>query len=398
MACTWITILMVQCVLNDVRKTFNEGQVVAVDDVSLHIDEGELVVLVGPSGCGKSTTLRCIGGLEQPNSGSIEFGGQDVTGLPPKDRNVAMVFQNYALYPSMTVGENMQFGVKMKGLPTEEAREKVIWAAEMLQIEQLLDRYPGQLSGGQQQRVALGRAIVRDPSIFLLDEPLSNLDAKLRSVMRTEIQEIQRELNVATVFVTHDQEEAMTMGDRIAVMNAGRIEQVGTPIEIYHDPESLFVADFIGEPSINFFQATYDGSRLETSTFEKTVPEPIRQELDAELSGEDLVIGIRPENLVLNPSESPLFEVDVDVIEPVGNIQIVYFEIGDERFKSIVDVTNPVNEEDRIGVNFEWNAAHLFDRSGPKIVKWGKALDEETVTDVHTEREIPARGVRDDNQ
>jgi multiple sugar transport system ATP-binding protein len=220
---------MVDTKLENVRKTFNDGQIVAVNDVDIHIEEGEFLVLVGPSGCGKSTTLRCIAGLEVPDSGTITFGGHDVTELPPKDRVISMVFQNYALYPSMTVYENMAFGLKMRGADKEKIDEQVRWAAGIMEISDLLDRYPNQLSGGQQQRVALGRAIVRDPALFLLDEPLSNLDAKLRSVMRTEIQELQQELDVASVFVTHDQEEAMSMGDRIAVMNAGRIEQIAPP-------------------------------------------------------------------------------------------------------------------------------------------------------------------------
>ena len=366
---------MVDAVLKDVRKTFNDGTVVAVDDVNLTIEEGELIVLVGPSGCGKSTTLRCIAGLETPNSGTITFGGHDVTTLPPKDRAVSMVFQNYALYPSMTVYENMEFGLKMRGADRETIDERVRWAADIMEIGDLLDRYPDQLSGGQQQRVALGRAIVREPAIFLLDEPLSNLDAKLRAVMRTEIQELQKKLGVATVFVTHDQEEAMSMGDRIAVMNAGDIQQVAPPAEIYHDPNSLFVADFIGSPEINFFQSTYSGGHLDCGAFGIDLPDEIDSGLDEGLDGDDLVVGIRPEDIDLVEPGQGLLDAEIQVLEPMGDTQILYFDIEDSRVRAVVPSSKNVNEGDTVGLDVYWPNVHMFRPDGPKVLKWGNVME-----------------------
>ena len=380
---------MVDANLDGLRKTFNNGNVVAVDSIDLYIEEGEFIVLVGPSGCGKSTTLRCIAGLETPNDGKIEFGGHDVTDLPPKDRAVSMVFQNYALYPSMTVYENMEFGLKMRGADRETIDERVRWAAGIMEIGDLLDRYPNQLSGGQQQRVALGRAIVREPAIFLLDEPLSNLDAKLRSVMRTEIQELQRKLDVATVFVTHDQEEAMSMGDRIAVMNAGRIEQVDPPEVIYHEPNSLFVADFIGSPEINFFESTFDGSdTVDTGAFGFDVPSEIATELSSGLDGRDLVVGIRPEDISLAPLGEGVIDTEIQVLEPMGDTQILYFDIGDSRIRAVVPSAQPIGEGDKVGLAVNWENVHFFRPDGPSVVKWRKATDERVDTDqeLHADR------------
>ena len=361
---------MADAKLTDLRKTFNDGQVVAVDSINLHIEDGELLVLVGPSGCGKSTTLRSIAGLESVDSGTIEFAGHDVTDLPPKDRAISMVFQNYALYPSMTVYENMAFGLKMRDADDETIDEQVRWAANMMEIGDLLDRYPDQLSGGQQQRVALGRAIVRDPSLFLLDEPLSNLDAKLRSVMRTEIQELQDKLGVAAVFVTHDQEEAMSMGDRIAVMNAGRIEQVAPPEEIYHEPDSLFVADFIGSPAINFFEGRFDGDRVEFDAFSKDLPDSVADELRDGLPGEDVVIGIRPEDMGVTEAGTGLFDTEIEVIEPMGDRKIVYVEVAGRRLEAVVSSDTTVEAHDTVGINVSWPNVHFFSPDGPRILKW----------------------------
>jgi multiple sugar transport system ATP-binding protein len=366
---------MVDTKLENVRKTFNDGQIVAVNDVDIHIEEGEFLVLVGPSGCGKSTTLRCIAGLEVPDSGTITFGGHDVTELPPKDRVISMVFQNYALYPSMTVYENMAFGLKMRGADKEKIDEQVRWAAGIMEISDLLDRYPNQLSGGQQQRVALGRAIVRDPALFLLDEPLSNLDAKLRSVMRTEIQELQQELDVASVFVTHDQEEAMSMGDRIAVMNAGRIEQIAPPEEIYHDPDSLFVADFIGSPSINFFEMRFDGSSVVGDEFSVDLPDAISDELRQGLPGDDVVVGIRPGNIDITEAGTGLVDVEIDVIEPMGDTKILYFDLEGQRVNAVVQSTERVEEGDAVGIEVQWPSVHFFSPEGPKVVKWMHATE-----------------------
>jgi len=372
---------MVDAKLESVRKTFNDGRVVAVDNIDLHIEEGELIVLVGPSGCGKSTTLRCIAGLEKPDSGTIKFGEHDVTNLPPKDRDISMVFQNYALYPSMTVFENMAFGLRMRGADDATMDKQVRWAADMMGIGDLLDRYPTQLSGGQQQRVALGRAIVREPTLFLLDEPLSNLDAKLRAIMRTEIQELQRELDVATVFVTHDQEEAMTMGDRIAVMNAGRIEQIDTPETIYHDPVSLFVADFIGEPSINFFEMTFDGSKIDGEAFDLVLPDTVAEKLAEGLPGSEVIVGIRPEDMSVVGTGEGVFDVEVDVIEPIGDRKIVYFTVGGRRINAVVSSTEEIDEGQLVGIDVHWPNTHMFSPEGPKVVKWGAAEVESGTTD-----------------
>ncbi|WP_254546748.1 ABC transporter ATP-binding protein [Halomarina pelagica] len=361
---------MVEVRLDTLRKTFNDGQVVAVDDVDLHIDEGELIVLVGPSGCGKSTTLRCLAGLETPDSGQILFGDFDVTDLPPKDREISMVFQNYALYPSMTVYENMAFGLKMRNEGKETVDEQVRWAADIMEIGDLLERYPNQLSGGQQQRVALGRAIVRDPAVFLMDEPLSNLDAKLRAVMRTEIQELQQRLGVATVFVTHDQEEAMSMGDRIAVMNAGRIEQIDPPEEIYHNPNSLFVADFVGSPAINFFEMTLEGSRVAGEGFEYELPAEIADELRAGLPGDEVILGVRPEDLTIVEPGAGLVDLRIEVIEPMGDTKIVYVDIDDKRFNVVVESTREIEEGDTIGLDVAWPNVHFFSPEGPKVLTW----------------------------
>ena len=386
---------MVDTKLENVRKTFNDGQIVAVNDVDIHIEEGEFLVLVGPSGCGKSTTLRCIAGLEVPDSGTITFGGHDVTELPPKDRVISMVFQNYALYPSMTVYENMAFGLKMRGADKEKIDEQVRWAAGIMEISDLLDRYPNQLSGGQQQRVALGRAIVRDPALFLLDEPLSNLDAKLRSVMRTEIQELQQELDVASVFVTHDQEEAMSMGDRIAVMNAGRIEQIAPPEEIYHDPDSLFVADFIGSPSINFFEMRFDGSSVVGDELSVDLPDAISDELRQGLPGDDVVVGIRPGNIDITEAGTGLVDVEIDVIEPMGDTKILYFDLEGQRVNAVVQSTERVEEGDAVGIEVQWPSVHFFSPEGPKVVKWMHAT-EGTVPGVpgQPEEDIRADGSR----
>ena len=378
---------MVDAKLDNVYKAFNDGQVTAVDHIDLHIEEGELLVLVGPSGCGKSTTLRSIAGLETINSGSITFGEHDVTDLPPKSREVSMVFQNYALYPSMTVYENMAFGLKMRDVENETIDEQVRWAAGIMEIGELLDRRPKQLSGGQQQRVALGRAIVREPSLFLLDEPLSNLDAKLRTVMRTEIQELQQELGVATVFVTHDQEEAMTMGDRIAVMNAGRIEQIGTPEGIYQNPQNIFVADFIGSPEINFFEMVFDGKGIENNAFSKDIPAETADELSAALPSEDVIIGIRPEDLNITEAGTGLLNTEIEVVEPMGNTQILYFDIGKQRVGSIISADENVEANSTLGIEVNWSNIHFFDPGGPTVTKW-KNSEDQTEDDTGTEEVV----------
>ena len=279
----------------------------AVDKINLKVEDGEFLVLVGPSGCGKSTTLRMLAGLEEVNGGRILIGDRDVTDVPPKDRDIAMVFQNYALYPHMTVAENMGFALKIAGVKKEERAERVLEAAKLLDLEQYLDRKPKALSGGQRQRVAMGRAIVRKPQVFLMDEPLSNLDAKLRVQTRTQISSLQRRLGVTTVYVTHDQVEALTMGDRIAVLKDGLLQQVGSPRDLYERPANQFVAGFIGSPAMNLFPSKAISGGVE---FGNTTAK-----VDVKSSGA-VTVGIRPEDLTINKDKG--LKVKVDVVEELG--------------------------------------------------------------------------------
>jgi len=300
---------MAAVTLSAVRKSFGSTQVVHGVDVS--IADGEFCVLVGPSGCGKSTLLRMIAGLEEISGGEIRIGSRVVNQVAPKERDIAMVFQNYALYPHMTVYENMAFSLKLAGLPAEEVRSRAHEAAQILGLMEYLERYPRQLSGGQRQRVAMGRAIVRKPQVFLFDEPLSNLDAKLRVAMRAEIKELHQRLETTTVYVTHDQIEAMTMADKIVVMNAGRTEQIGSPLELYDNPANLFVAGFIGSPAMNFLpgKVTASGIEVGTGTF---LPIPAG---NTAASGRDVIVGVRPEHLAVSDNGLP---VEVVVVEPTG--------------------------------------------------------------------------------
>lgn len=285
----------------------------AVDAIDLHIPDGEFLVLVGPSGCGKSTTLRMLAGLEEVNAGRILIGDRDVTHVPPKDRDIAMVFQNYALYPHMTVAENMGFALKISGVSKEERAARVLEAAKLLDLEPYLDRKPKALSGGQRQRVAMGRAIVRQPQVFLMDEPLSNLDAKLRVQTRTQIASLQRRLGVTTVYVTHDQTEALTMGDRIAVLKDGILQQVGTPRDLYESPANIFVAGFIGSPAMNFVPAqVVTGGVQFGSTVAKIDATTMKN-----VTGHQVTIGVRPEDLTISTSGKGL-QVEIDVVEELG--------------------------------------------------------------------------------
>jgi multiple sugar transport system ATP-binding protein len=320
--------------LRDVVKRFDEVE--AVRQISLDIPDKEFVVLVGPSGCGKSTTLRMIAGLEETSAGDILIDGEKVNDLPPKDRDIAMVFQNYALYPHMTVFENMSFGLRLRRVAKPEIRERVQQAARILDITDLLERRPKQLSGGQRQRVAMGRAIVRNPKVFLFDEPLSNLDAKLRVQMRTEIKRVHQKVKTTTVYVTHDQVEAMTLADRVVVMNGGRIEQVGTPHELYHHPKTRFVAGFIGSPAMNFMdcrlQANGGGLSLRVSdTLSFPVPAD-RTERYRPHVGDALTFGLRPEHVTEPRGEARdarcEFTVTLDVVEPMGMETMVYFAVN----------------------------------------------------------------------
>src|SRR5215210_2988508 len=304
------------------------GAVSVIEGLNLDIHDHEFMVLVGPSGCGKSTALRMIAGLEDITDGKVLIGDRVVNDLQPKDRDVAMVFQSYALYPHMTVRENIEFGLKIRKTPKAEMERKVAGAAETLGISQLLDRKPKQLSGGQRQRVAVARAIVRDPSVFLFDEPLSNLDAKLRVQTRAEITKLQQRLQTTCVYVTHDQIEAMTMGHRIAVMKDGRIQQIGTPLEVYDTPANVFVAQFIGTPPMNFFDATVNGDRLDGAAFSLPLPLPLA-------NGSKMRAGIRPEHLTRG--NAPV-RVVVELVEPIGHEAVVHTRAGDDLLVATYDV------------------------------------------------------------
>src|SRR6188768_3216278 len=286
---------MAEIALRNITKVF-AGDVVAIDDVSLDIGDGEFIALVGPSGCGKSTLLRAIAGLEEVTAGAISIGGTDVTDLAPRHRDIAMVFQSYALYPHMTVRENLGYGLKVRRAPKQESRERVAEVARLLGLEQLLDRKPAQLSGGQRQRVAMGRAIVRNPKAFLMDEPLSNLDAKLRVQMRAEVARIQHRLNTTTVYVTHDQTEAMTLGDRVAIMLHGDLQQVASPMELYNNPKNLFVAGFIGSPGMNFLPAKIDNGVAKLPMVDIKLPQEVAERVGRIDSSRNIIAGIRPED------------------------------------------------------------------------------------------------------
>jgi multiple sugar transport system ATP-binding protein len=317
--------------LDHIWKRYPDG-FEAVKDMELHINDGEFMILVGPSGCGKSTALRMLAGLEDITDGELRIGGERVNDLEPRDRDIAMVFQNYALYPHMTVRDNMGFALKLNKTPEEEINRKVSDAAKILDLEAHLDRKPANLSGGQRQRVAMGRAIVRDPKLFLMDEPLSNLDAKLRVQMRTEVSRLQSRLGTTTVYVTHDQTEAMTLGDRVAVMRAGIMQQVDTPKVLYEDPVNLFVAGFIGSPSMNFVSGQLDGDRLRLPFGDVPLPDRLRGRLKGGGGARDVIAGIRPEHfedarVAGEAATGPTFRAKVAVLESMGSELYLYFDV-----------------------------------------------------------------------
>ncbi|MCW2604548.1 MAG: Maltodextrin import ATP-binding protein MsmX [Pseudonocardiales bacterium] len=323
---------MAEIVLDHVTKRYPDGAL-AVDDINLTIADGEFVILVGPSGCGKSTTLNMIAGLEDISEGELRIGGTVVNNKAPKDRDIAMVFQSYALYPHMTVRENMAFALKLAKTPKDVIDKKVDDVAKILDLTQHLDRKPANLSGGQRQRVAMGRAIVRDPAAFLMDEPLSNLDAKLRVQMRTEVSRLQNRLGTTMVYVTHDQTEAMTLGDRVAVMRAGHLLQVDSPTTLYSKPANLFVAGFIGSPSMNFMSATLENGTLRSPLGDIPLRDELRASLEASGSGRDVILGIRPESfedLALvaesDRSNGVTFKATVDVVESMGSDVFAYIK------------------------------------------------------------------------
>ncbi len=353
--------------LENLRKEFDRGTVVAVEDLDLEIEDGEFVTVVGPSGCGKTTTLRMIAGLETPTDGTVTIGDTDVTDVHAKNRPIAMVFQNYALYPHKTVMENMEFGLRMRTTLSKSARqERVREMAEMMGIDELLEDKPDELSGGQKQRVALGRAIVREPEVFLFDEPLSNLDAKLRTEMRAEIQKLQQEFDVTAVYVTHDQEEAMTMGDRLVILNDGELQQVGEPTEVYENPVNRFVAGFIGSPSMNFFDVGVEtdssGIRLVTGDREFWY-DLSREYVDThtdDLDASEYTLGVRPENIeIVEYPEGDIPQAEVTVVEPVGSDNYIHLDIGSD-FVARVDTDVEPNVGERVGIRFDEADIHLF--------------------------------------
>jgi multiple sugar transport system ATP-binding protein len=328
-----------EIVLDNVVKRYPDGAL-AVDNFNLEIADGEFIILVGPSGCGKSTTLNMVAGLEDITAGKLLIDGQVVNDKAPKDRDIAMVFQSYALYPHMTVGENMGFPLKLAGVDKGTIQRKVNEAAEMLELTQHLDRKPSNLSGGQRQRVAMGRAIVRQPKAFLMDEPLSNLDAKLRVQMRTQVSRIQKSLGTTTLYVTHDQTEAMTLGDRVVVMRGGVVQQVGSPAYLYEHPKNLFVAGFIGSPSMNFLPGQLKGEgTVVTALGEARLPDRVRQALDQSNTSGSIILGIRPEHfedatLIPGDKQGATFDAPVDIVEAMGSDVFAYFVVKGEEAHS----------------------------------------------------------------
>jgi multiple sugar transport system ATP-binding protein len=391
---------MAEITLDGVTKVFADGQE-AVKDMDLEIGDGEFMILVGPSGCGKSTALRMIAGLEDISSGEVKIGGEVVNDRAPKDRDVAMVFQNYALYPHMTVRENMGFALKLAGVEKGEINRQVEQAAETLDLTQHLDRRPANLSGGQRQRVAMGRAIVRDPKAFLMDEPLSNLDAKLRVQMRTEVAKLQSRLETTTVYVTHDQVEAMTLGDRVAVMRAGVLQQVGPPAELYEDPRNLFVAGFIGSPAMNFMPAEMASGKVVLPIGEAEMPEGMRERGDGKV-----IAGLRPESFEdasmiddeLKRGRGVTIEAEIDLVESLGSDLYAYFHVesegveseqladlaeesigetgaaslreGEEQIVARLDPASRIKRRERVQLWADTSKLHLFDpESGESLTR-----------------------------
>jgi len=351
------------------------SQVHIVKNAELTIRDGEFVVLVGPSGCGKSTTLRMIAGLEDATSGEIVIGDRVVNQVSPKERDIAMVFQSYALYPHMTVYENMAFGLRLRKLSNDQIDKSVRQASELLGLNHLMQRRPKELSGGQRQRVAMGRAIVRKPQVYLMDEPLSNLDAKLRVQMRAELQKMHRRLGVTTVYVTHDQVEAMTLGDRIVIMKDGIIQQADSPFNLYERPANLYVAGFIGTPSMNFIpvelHAGDSGLELVASGFRFNLPQD-RHDQVKDFVGKKLVLGLRPQDLTDVPGTCRM-QVTVDVVEPLGSENYLYCSVGQDQVAARVDGRCPVKGGDTLSLGFKPEQFHLFDAESEKAISHAKS-------------------------
>ncbi len=361
---------MVRVTLDNVSKFF--GKVKAVVDLNLEIRDGEFVALLGPSGCGKTTTLLMVAGIYKPTRGRILFDDEDVTDLPPKDRNIGMVFQSYALYPHMTVYDNIAFPLKLKKVPRQEIDRKVKEVAKLLQIDELLDRKPAQLSGGQRQRVALGRALVKEPDVLLLDEPLSNLDAKLRILMRAEIKRLQKELGITTIYVTHDQVEAMSMADKIAVMNKGRLQQYADPQTLYNKPANLFVAGFIGSPPMNLVEGNIveeNGTYyFVSSSFKYRLPSGVGELIASETSS--VILGVRPEDIkiVLGDGDDNVISGTVYVVEPLGRDLLVNVKVGETLFKILAPADLKLEPGQSILLAPNEKRIHLFDRKTGRAV------------------------------
>ena len=375
---------MVELNLKNIYKKYPNSEHYSVEDFNLDIKDKEFIVFVGPSGCGKSTTLRMIAGLEDITEGTASIDGKVVNDVAPKDRDIAMVFQNYALYPHMTVYDNMAFGLKLRKYSKEDIDKRVQEAAEILGLKEFLDRKPADLSGGQRQRVAMGRAIVRDAKVFLMDEPLSNLDAKLRVSMRAEIAKIHRRIGATTIYVTHDQTEAMTLADRIVIMSAtknpagtgtiGRVEQIGTPQEVYNHPVNKFVAGFIGSPAMNFITVTLEGNQIVANGLRLTVPEGTLKVLrEKGYDGKKLIFGIRPEDINTEPAFLETFpdsvvHATISVSELLGSESHLYCQVGDSEFIARVDARDHLETGAGIDLGFDLNKAHFFDFETEKTV------------------------------
>ncbi|QUO49029.1 MULTISPECIES: ABC transporter ATP-binding protein [Halorubrum] len=380
---------MARVKLTDVTKQYDD--VTAVDNMNLDLKDGEFICLVGPSGCGKSTTLETVAGLTKPTSGEILIGDREVTNLPPKDRGIAMVFQNIALFPHMDVYDNISFGLRLRDFPKEEMDERVDEAARVVRLQGMLDRMPSEMSGGQRQRVAIARAIVRDPDVFLMDEPLANLDAKLRVNMRTELQRLHKQLDTTIIYVTHNQAEAMTMSDRIAVLNKGELQQIAAPLTCYNQPANRFVAGFIGSPSMNFFDATAGDGSLDANGYSIAFDTAAVDGLGAD---DPVEVGIRPEDIYLEgnsgEAEDPsrTFSVETDVLEPMGDEIFVYlkpilesFDEEDADFEErqgllmSVDPATDIGEEEHVEIVFDRARIHLFDDQTGDAISHGVVSD-----------------------
>ncbi|MBW8460921.1 sn-glycerol-3-phosphate ABC transporter ATP-binding protein UgpC [Lactobacillus johnsonii] len=367
---------MVEVDLNHIYKKYEGNDKYSVNDFDLHIKDKEFIVFVGPSGCGKSTTLRMVAGLEDISKGTLEIDHKVMNDVAPKDRDIAMVFQNYALYPHMSIYDNMAFGLKLRHYKKDEIDKRVKHAADILGLSEYLDKKPAELSGGQRQRVALGRAIVRDAPIFLMDEPLSNLDAKLRVTMRAEIAKLHQNLGTTTIYVTHDQTEAMTLADRVVVMSVGKVQQIGTPLEVYNTPVNMFVAGFIGSPQMNFFNVHFKGNRISDGKgLDIEIPEGKAKMLKEKgYDDKDLVFGIRPEDIhseeaFLKTWPNQIVESTVVVSELLGSTIQLYQKVDGTEFVAIVNARDYHTPGDKVRMGFDVNKAHFFDKDTTNAIR-----------------------------